>query len=181
MERLKVFTFHSYSDFWNLNVTKHKSKSFTNMAVKPGSNSFYEISAILASFAKSDDFFPGVLPIMGYTGREALPERGTFFRLVQPPPKCSWPRNDPQPLNDPQFDPEMTPIPKWSPCLFTSTPKWSPVNSWNGMVFHHWIITSLLHRLRSWIAFNISLNYVIFWGFRHLIAFMSTFASSISY
>ena len=104
-----------YSDFWNLNVTKHKRKSFTNMAVKPGSNSFYEISAILASFAKSDDFFPGVLPIMGYTGREALPERGTFFRLVQPPPKCSWPRNDPQPLNDPQFDPEMTPIPKWSP------------------------------------------------------------------
>ena len=62
MERLKVFTFHSYSDFWNLNVKKHKRKSFTNMAVKPGSNLFYEISAILASFAKSNDFFPGGTP-----------------------------------------------------------------------------------------------------------------------
>ena len=33
---------------------KHKRKSFTNIAVKPGSNSFYEISAVLASLAKSD-------------------------------------------------------------------------------------------------------------------------------
>ena len=42
------------------------------------------------------------------------------------------PRNDPQPWNDPQIDPEMIPTPKWSPFLFTSTLKWSPINSWNG-------------------------------------------------
>ena len=54
--------------------------------------------------------------------------------------------------------------PKWSPFLFTSTPKWSPINSWNGMVFRHGIITSLLQRLRSWIAFNISQQFMWFFS-----------------
>ena len=53
------------------------------------------------------------------------------------------PRNDPQPWNDPQIDPEMIPI-----SLHVDL-EWSPINSWNGMVFHHWIITNLLQRLRS--------------------------------
>ena len=44
------------------------------------------------------------------------------------PPKWYWPRNDPQPWNDPQIDPEMIPTPKWSPLFFLSTPKWSPRN-----------------------------------------------------
>ena len=132
------------------------------MAVKPGSNLFYEIRAILASFAKSDDFFPGTLPIMDYTGRGGFARKGYFFQACTAAPEMlPTPKWSPT-LKWSQFDPEMTPIPKWSPCLFTSTPKWSPVNSWNGVVFHHGIITSLLHRLRSWIAFNISLNYVIF-------------------
>ena len=74
------------------------------------------------------------------------------------------PRNDPDPEMIP--NPEMIPksTPKWSPFLFTSTPKWSPINSWNGMVFRHGIITSLLQRLRSWIAFNISLQFMWFFS-----------------
>lgn len=61
------------------------------------------------------------------------------------------PRNDPQTWNHrPQFHPDMIPTP-----LVTSTPKWSPVNHWNEMVFRHGIITTLLQRVRSWIAFNI--------------------------
>ena len=60
--------------------------------------------------------------------------------------------------------PEMIPTPKWSPFLFTSTPKWSPINSWNGMVFRHGIITNLLQRLRSQIAFNISLQFMWFFS-----------------
>ena len=74
---------------------KHKRKSFTNIAVKPGSNSFYEISAILASLAKSDDFFPRALPIMGYTGRGGFARKGYFFQACTaapemiPTPKCS--------------------------------------------------------------------------------------------
>ena len=66
------------------------------MAVKPGSNSFYEISAILASFAiKSDDFFPGPLSIMGYTCRGGFARKGYFFQACTaapemiPTPKCS--------------------------------------------------------------------------------------------
>ena len=35
--------------------------------------------------------------------------KGGFARTVQPP-KWSRPRNDPQPWNDPQIDPEMIPI-----------------------------------------------------------------------
>ena len=59
------------------------------------------------------------------------------------------PRNDPDPEMIP--NPEMIPksTPKWSSFLFTSTLKWSPINYWNGTVFHHWIITNLLQRLRS--------------------------------
>ena len=74
------------------------------------------------------------------------------------------PRNDPQPWNDAQIDPEMIPIPKSSSFPSTSTPKWSPINSSNGMVFRHGIITSLLQRLRSWIAFNISLQFMWFFS-----------------
>ena len=93
--------------------------------------------------------------------------------------------------------PEMIPTPKWSPTLKWSPnrprndphfslrrpPKWSPINSWNGMVFRHGIITSVLHRLRSWIAFNISLQFMWLFSYRycHLIAFMSTFAHSTSF
>ena len=105
------------------------------------------------------------------------------------PPLCKQalspmysPWNDPQPWKDPQIDPEMIPTPKWSSFLFTSTPKWSPINSWNGMVFRLGTISSLLRRLRSWIAFNISLHFTRFFSrFCHLIAFMSTFASSKSF
>ena len=51
---------------------------------------------------------------------------------------------------------------EWSPFLFTSTPKWSSINSWNVMAFRHGIITSLLQHLRFWIAFNISLQFMWF-------------------
>ena len=51
-------------------------------------------------------------------------------------PDMYSPRNDP--------DPEMIPNPEMIP---KSTPKWSPINSWNGMEFHHGIITNLLQRL----------------------------------
>ena len=79
--------------------------------------------------------------------------------------------------------PEMIPkaTPKWCPFLFTSTPKWCLINSWNGMVFRHGIITSLLQRLRSWIAFTFHYSLCDFQRFCHLIAFMSTFASSTSF
>ena len=46
--------------------------------------------------------------------------------------------------------------PKRSPFLFTSTPKWPPINYWNEMVFSHEIIASLLQCLHSWVTFNIS-------------------------
>ena len=69
------------------------------------------------------------------------------------------PRNDPQPWNDPQIEPEMIPI-----SFRTSTPKWSPIKSRNGMEFRHGIITSLLQRLRYWITFNISLQFMWFFS-----------------
>ena len=74
------------------------------------------------------------------------------------------PRNDPDPeiIPNPEMIPKSTP--KWSPFLSTSTPKWSPINPWNGIVFRHGIITSLLQRLRSWIAFNISLQFMWFFS-----------------
>ena len=68
------------------------------------------------------------------------------------------PRNDPQPWNDPQIDPEMIPI------SLHVDPKMIPISSWNGMVFGHVIIISLLQRLRSWIAFNISLQFMWFFS-----------------
>ena len=71
------------------------------------------------------------------------------------------PRNDPQPWNDPQMDPEMIPI------SLHVDPKMIPINSWNGMVFGHGIIISLLPRLRSWIAFNTSLQ--LMWFFSTLV------------
>ena len=40
----------------------------------------------------------------------------------------SSPRNDP----DPEMIPNLEMIPEWSPFLFMLTPKWSPINSWNG-------------------------------------------------
>ena len=40
----------------------------------------------------------------------------------------SSPRNDP----DPKMIPNLEMIPEWSPFLFMLTPKWSPINSWNG-------------------------------------------------
>ena len=57
--------------------------------------------------------------------------------------------------------PEMIPTPKWSPTL-----KWSPNRPRNDpqlilgmeLVFRHGIITNLLQRLRSYTAFNISLQ-----------------------
>ena len=63
---------------------------------------------------------------------------------------------DPKMVPNPEMIPKSTP--KWSPFLFTSTRKWSPINSWNGMVFRHGIVTGLLQRLHSWIAFYISLQ-----------------------
>ena len=51
------------------------------------------------------------------------------------PPKWSRPRNDPQPWNDPQIDPEIILALKWSPLFLLSTPKWSPRNY--GMVIKH--------------------------------------------
>ena len=71
------------------------------------------------------------------------------------------PRNDPQPWNDPQMDPEMIPI------SLHVDPKMIPINSWNGMVFGYGIIISLLPRLRSWIAFNTSLQ--LMWFFSTLV------------
>ena len=62
------------------------------------------------------------------------------------------PRNDPQTWNDPQMDPEMIPI------SLHVDPKMIPINSWNG---------SLLPRLRSWIAFNTSLQ--LKWFFSTLV------------
>ena len=68
------------------------------------------------------------------------------------------------PRNDPQIDPEMIPI------SLHVDPKMIPVSSWNGMVFGHGIIIiiiiilSLLQRLRSWIAFNISLQFMWFFS-----------------
>ena len=53
------------------------------------------------------------------------------------------------------IDHNSTPIWLIPTPLVTSTPKWSPLNHWNEMVFHHGIITTLLQRVRSWIAFNI--------------------------
>ena len=37
---------------------------------------------------------------------------------------------DPEMIPNPEMIPKSTP--KWSPFLFTSTSKWSPINSWNG-------------------------------------------------
>ena len=77
------------------------------MAVTPGSNSFYEIRAILASLAKSDDFLPGTLSIMDFTGRGGFPRKVYFFQA------CT-------------AAPEMIPTPKCSPTL-----KWSPIRPRN--------------------------------------------------
>ena len=49
------------------------------MAVTPGSNSFYEIRAILASLAKSDDFFPGDTLYNGLYGSGRLCPKGVLF------------------------------------------------------------------------------------------------------
>ena len=76
-------------------------------------------------------------------------------------------------------NPEMIPkwTPKWSPFLFTSTPKWPPINYWNGMVFSDKIIASLLQCLRSWVTFNISPRFMLFRStfVINLFTFMSTF------
>ena len=58
------------------------------------------------------------------------------------------------------YSPRMTPTPKWSPTpkSFPNRPRNDPQLIFgNGMVFRHGIITSLLQRLRSLNAFNISL------------------------
>ena len=68
------------------------------------------------------------------------------------------PRNDPQSLNESQFDPEMIPI-----------------NCWNGVVFRHGIIT-FLNRIQ-----HFTTVYVILRRFCHLISFMTTFASSTTF
>ena len=90
--------------------------------------------------------------------------------IVQP---LKWP----WPGNDPQMDPEMIPTPKRSPFLFTSTPKWPPINYWNGMVFSDEIIASLLQCLLSWVTFNISGWFMLFLStfVINLCTFMSTF------
>ena len=74
------------------------------------------------------------------------------------------PRNDPDPeiIPNPEMIPKSTS--KWSPFLSTSTPKWSAINPWNGIVFRHGIITSLLQRWRCWTAFNISLQFMWFFS-----------------
>ena len=88
------------------------------MAVKPGSNSFYEISSILASFANSNDFFPEAPPIMGYTGRGGFAFTAAPEMLPTPTwsPTFKWspirPRNDTDPEMIPvslHVDPEMIP------------------------------------------------------------------------
>ena len=59
------------------------------------------------------------------------------------------------PWND--HDPEMIPNAEMIP---KSTPKWSPINSWNGIVFRHGIITSLfssVYVLESHLRFPYSL------------------------
>ena len=90
--------------------------------------------------------------------------------IVQP---LKWP----WPGNDPQMDPEMIPTGKRSPFLFTSTPKWPPINYWNVMVFSDEIIASLLQCLRSWVTFNISRWFMLFLStfVINLFTFMSTF------
>ena len=92
--------------------------------------------------------------------RDHIKMRDCMDRRVTPPKRVTsptWGLPPPckqalspmySPWNDPQIDPEMIPTPKRSSFLFTSTPKWSPINSWNGMVFRHRIITNLLQRLR---------------------------------
>ena len=55
-----------------------------------------------------------------------------------------------------QIDPEMIPI------FLHVDPEMNPINSWNGMVFRRGIITSLLQRLRSWNALNISIQFTWF-------------------
>ena len=101
-----------------------------------------------------------------------LVSKGYFpgIDIVQP---LKWP----WPGNDPQMDPEMIPTPKRSPFLFTSTPKWPPINYWNGMVFSDEIIASLLQCLRSWVTFNISRWFMLFLStfVINLCTFMSTF------
>ena len=72
----------------------------------------------------------------GCTGLET-----SASRPVQPP-KWLRPRNDPQPWNDPQIDPEMIPTPKWSPFFFLSIPKWSA--GIEGMVIKHGTVDCFL-------------------------------------
>ena len=101
--------------------------------------------------------YTSLLVVLGGFIMERLKSEGAFnWNRKRKRKKIYSPRNDPKPWYNPQFDPKMIPTLKWSPPLFTWTPKWSQINSCNRMVFHHGIITSPLQRIRSWVAFNIS-------------------------
>ena len=56
--------------------------------------------------------------------------RSHFLGFCSRPAFSRFPQSVYNPRNDPQIDPEMIP----TPFLFTSTPKWSPINFRNGMI-----------------------------------------------
>ena len=93
--------------------------------------SFLDRLIFLHSWWKSNENFIGVASVISRPATCQVSIAGEHFLVstgVVQAPKWSRPRNDPQPWNDPQIDPEMIPTPKWSPLFFLSTPKWSPRN-----------------------------------------------------
>ena len=71
------------------------------------------------------------------------------------PPKWSRPRNDPQPWNDRQIDPEIILAPKWSPLFFMSTPKWSPRN-YEMVIKHGTVDCSIIRESKDILAYVVN-------------------------
>ena len=57
-------------------------------------------------------------------------KEGEFGRWSVQAPKWSWPRNDPQPQNDPQTGPEIIPALKWSPNWTWNDPSPEMIPNW---------------------------------------------------